>query len=345
MKFWRRYHPSIGENDPRYHQVSLLYSVLLIMLVYFCLTGILNVTLFDAGAIAVFDFSGLVLAAGIFLYVSRGGNFHIARWLVVLTLSFVLLAFIQLAEGRNYSFLWVTILPPVVFFLHGPKVGTWVTAGVFVYCAWLLYGFLDTGVTAQLSLGALFNFMEVATAQLLVLHHYERSRRAAYKQLQKTSITDPLTGLYNRLYLDERLKEAFGSTRKSDMNTAVLLLDLDYFKAINDKHGHLTGDKVLKEVAELLKRTVRGREVVGRWGGEEFLIICTETNSSEAMVLANRIIANLNKAPIINDIQATVSIGIADAQAGEQSTEAVLQIADEHLYQAKKAGRNRAVSA
>ncbi len=346
MKFWRRFHPNIAEDDPRYHQVSLLYSVLMIMLVYFGVLSILNVTLFDGAAIAAFDFTGFVLAAGIFVFVSRGGNFHIARWLVVFTLIFVLLGFIQLTEGRNYSFIWVTLIPPLVFFLHGIKVGTWVTAAVFAYCAWLLNGFLNTGVTANLTLGALFNFVEVSIAQLFIFRHYERSRRAAYRQLQKTSVTDPLTGLYNRLYLDEKLNEAFTATphRKGDLNTAVLLIDIDHFKGINDKYGHLVGDKTLKAIAHLLKQTARGTDVVGRWGGEEFLIICVETTIVEATKLANRIITELNAQPLIHDIAVTASIGIANAHTGQLSSEAVLQAADENLYQAKKEGRNKAVS-
>lgn len=345
MKFWRRFHPNIAEDDPRYHQVSLLYSVLLIMLVYFSGLSILNVTLFDGAAIAAFDFAGFVLAAGIFVFVSRGGNFYVARWLVVFTLIFVLLGFIQLSQGRNYSFLWVTLIPPLVFFLQGIKVGTWVTAAVFGYCAWLLNGFLNTGVTANLTLGALFNFVEVSIAQLFIFRHYERSRRAAYRQLQKTSVTDPLTKLYNRLYLDEKLNEAFTEkpNRKGDLSTAILLIDIDHFKVINDKYGHLIGDKVLKAIAQLLKRTARGTDVVGRWGGEEFLIICTETSIEEATILANRIVYELNESPLMNDITVTASIGIADAHPGQLSSEAVLQAADEKLYQAKKEGRNKAV--
>ena len=106
MKYWRKYHPEINVDDPRYHQVSLIYSILLIMLAYFSVIGLLNVTLFDATHIAVYDFSGFVLISGIYFYVSRGSNFTVAGWLVTGTLIFVLLAFIHLAEGRNYSLIW-----------------------------------------------------------------------------------------------------------------------------------------------------------------------------------------------------------------------------------------------
>jgi len=309
MKYWRKYHPTIGVDDPRYHQVSLIYSVLLIMLIYFGLIGLLNITLFDAADIAVYDFSGFALAAAIYFYVSRGGNFKVAGWIVTLTLVFVLLAFIHLAEGRNYSLLWVTILPPIAFFLLGPKAGTWVTGLMFAYCGWFLYQRLTQGVPGNLSLGAFFNFVEVTTAQVFLFRYYERSRREAYEQLQKTSITDPLTGIFNRLHLDNTLQMLLTASEREAQSTSVLLLDIDHFKHINDNYGHLAGDKVL-------------------------------------IAIAKRIVQKLNSQALLGGINATVSIGIATTSGGDEnnSVEVLLQTADKNLYQAKADGRNTVVT-
>lgn len=345
MKYWRKYHPEINVDDPRYHQVSLIYSILLIMLAYFSVIGLLNVTLFDAAHIAVYDFSGFVLIAGIYFYVSRGSNFTVAGWLVTGTLIFVLLAFIHLAEGRNYSLIWVTILPPIAFFLHGPRAGTWVTGIVFAYCGWFLYEQLSRGVPGDLSLGAFLNFIEVATAQLFLFRYYERSRREAYEQLQATSVTDPLTGLYNRLHLDVNLNMLLSSSRHKDLNLSVLLIDVDHFKKINDEYGHLMGDRVLCSIATILKEAVRECDFVGRWGGEEFLVVCPETGSKEAMTLANRIVETIQSRPLVESIHATVSIGVAEASNNTNLTaEGLLHLADKNLYMAKSRGRNRAIS-
>lgn len=346
MKYWRKYHPTIGADDPRYHQVSLIYSVLLIMLIYFGLIGLLNITLFDAANIAVFDFSGFLLAAAIYFYVSRGGNFNVAGWVVTATLIFVLLAFIHVAEGRNYSLLWVTILPPIAFFLLGSKAGSWVTGLVFVYCSWFLYQILGQGIPGNLSLGAFFNFAEVATAQIFLFRYYERSRREAYEQLQKTSVTDPLTGIFNRLHLDNTLKILLVASRRDRQPTSVLLLDVDHFKRINDEYGHIVGDKVLVAIANIMKEATRDGDLVGRWGGEEFLIICPETDAEQAEQVANRIVKQLNSETLLGDINVTVSIGIATAFADEEehNAETLLQTADKNLYQAKADGRNTVVA-
>ncbi|MDV6316699.1 GGDEF domain-containing protein [Idiomarina sp. HP20-50] len=346
MKYWRKYHPTISADDPRYHQVSLIYSVLLIMLIYFGLIGLLNITLFDAADIAVYDFSGFALAAAIYFYVSRGGNFKVAGWIVTLTLVFVLLAFIHLAEGRNYSLLWVTILPPIAFFLLGPTAGTWVTGLVFAYCGWFLYKLLGQGIPGNLSLGAFFNFAEVATAQIFLFRYYERSRREAYEQLQKTSVTDPLTGIFNRLHLDNTLKTLLAVSKRDAQPTSVLLLDVDHFKRINDEYGHIAGDKVLVAIARIMTEATRDGDLVGRWGGEEFLIICPKTDATQAAHIADRVVEKLNSQTLLDDINATVSIGIATASGSNESdtAETLLQTADKNLYQAKADGRNTVVA-
>lgn len=340
MKYWRKHHPDIGIDDPRYHQVSLMYSVLIIMLIYFGLIALLNVTVFDAADIALYDFLGFVLAGCVYLYVRHGGNFQVAGWAVTAALIFVLLAFIHLAEGRNYSLLWVTILPPIAFFLLGPKAGTWITALVFAYSGWFLYQLLDQQVSANLSLGAFFNFVEVGTAQLFLFRYYERSRIEAYEQLRKTSITDPLTGLFNRLHLDNTLKNLLIRSQRSEHSLSVLLLDVDHFKRVNDEHGHLVGDDILVALSEVLQQTTRHIDLVGRWGGEEFLVICPDADATVAYQVAKRLLEQVRSQPLAHGVSITVSIGIATSTASS-TAESMLQVADQHMYEAKAAGRNR----
>lgn len=345
MKYWRKYHPDIDAADPRYNQVSLIYSVLLIMVAYFGIIGVLNITLFDAADIAFYDFIGLALAVSIYLFVSRGGNFQVASWAVMATLIIILFAFVHLAEGRNYSLLWATMLPPIAFFLLGRRGGSWISGLVFLYFSWYLYQLLSQGVTANLSLGALFNFVEVATAQIFLFRFYERSRQEAYEQLQKTSITDPLTGVFNRLYLDNALKKVLSLASRNKQPVSVLLLDVDHFKRINDEHGHLVGDLVLVALCKVLEEATRESDSVGRWGGEEFLVICPNTDEAQAKALGERIIEQVREKAVSGGIHVTVSIGAATFnQVDEKSIERLLQVADNNMYKAKAAGRNQVVS-
>lgn len=267
-------------------------------------------------------------------------QFQVAGWAVTAALIFVLLAFIHLAEGRNYSLLWVTILPPIAFFLLGPKAGSWVTGLVFIYSGWFLYQLLGQQVSANLSLGAFFNFVEVGTAQLFLFRYYERSRIEAYEQLRKTSITDPLTGVYNRLHLDNTLKNLLNRATRSEHPLSVLLLDVDYFKRINDEHGHLVGDQVLAALAEVLQHITRDMDLVGRWGGEEFLVICPDADAAVAHKVAERLLHEVRNQSLASGVTVTVSIGIATSTASS-TAESMLQAADQHMYEAKTAGRNR----
>lgn len=342
MKFWRKYHPDIDAADPRYKQVSLIYSILLIMIAYFGIIGTLNITLFDAPEIAFFDYLGLTLAVSILWFVNKGGNFKVASWAVIIAIATILLAFVHLAEGRNYSLMWVTILPPFAFFLLGRRDGSWVSAIILGYCSWYMYQLINQQVTANLSLGALFNFIEVATAQVFLFRFYENSRQEAYDQLQKTAITDPLTKVFNRLHLDNTLSAVISQSNRANQPVSVLLLDVDHFKDVNDKYGHLIGDKVLIKLCDVLRDTIRETDSLGRWGGEEFLVICPNTNQQQAMQLGQRIIENVRAEAIENNIHITVSIGTATyTNNGTDTIDQFLLSADENLYRAKHAGRNQ----
>ncbi|RUO39878.1 hypothetical protein CWE15_08995 [Aliidiomarina taiwanensis] len=340
MKFWRKYHPNIGKDDPEYHQAGLLYSILLVFFGVFGLTAILNITVIDAPHIAVFDFAGFILTGLLYFYVSRRGDFALARWLVVSVLALLLMTFAYLSQGSNYSFLWVSVFPPIAFFLLGPQAGAWFTTGVLVCSATMLKGFLESGISGELTLGAFLNFIEVGVAQILLLRHYETSRRMAYTRLEKLSVTDPLTSLHNRLHIDKKLEDLLSSSRAHDQHTSVLLLDIDNFKAINDEEGHLIGDKVLQALAGLLTSMVREQDIVGRWGGEEFLLVCPNTSLSEVTQLADRIIHALNEKPLVNNRKVTVSMGAAVVNESVETMEKLIQLADDRLYQAKKAGKN-----
>ncbi|CAG0960800.1 putative diguanylate cyclase DgcQ [Phycisphaerales bacterium] len=119
-----------------------------------------------------------------------------------------------------------------------------------------------------------------------------------------------------------------------------VMVDVDHFKAVNDTHGHHTGDLVLKQVAELLRATGRTEDAVGRYGGEEFCLILPDTDTAGAKAVAERLRASIAATPI-QGVSITASLGVADNQRGRLTVEQVLQRADEALYRAKRSGRNR----
>lgn len=162
-------------------------------------------------------------------------------------------------------------------------------------------------------------------------------------ELSHLSVTDSLTGAANRLGLMGRLGELISASHRFQHPLAVLLLDLDHFKAINDRHGHPVGDRVLQDFVATLRANVRGSDVVGRWGGEEFLIISPHMGLDNAIKLAEKLRLAIEQASFVQGIRLTTSLGVAELAPGEQA-EGLIERADRALYQAKKNGRNRVVA-
>ncbi|HEY0835242.1 MAG TPA: diguanylate cyclase [Azospirillum sp.] len=165
--------------------------------------------------------------------------------------------------------------------------------------------------------------------------------RKVNAQLRLTSQTDRLTGLYNRAALDERLEKEIDRSVRYGRAFAIIIVDLDHFKRVNDKLGHLAGDRILVAFAGVLKTGTRKFDTVGRWGGEEFLILCPETNAEQALVVAERICDAVRSHAFETGWRHTVSAGGAELRA-DDSPDSLLQRADAALYQAKNAGRDRA---
>ncbi|OZG74112.1 hypothetical protein BTA51_09185 [Hahella sp. CCB-MM4] len=157
---------------------------------------------------------------------------------------------------------------------------------------------------------------------------------------ERLAITDPLTGIYNRLKLDETLEHELQRAKRSKHTFGIILLDVDYFKSVNDTHGHQTGDRTLIEIANLIKDNVREIDTVGRWGGEEFLIVCPETNQRGTVNLAEKLrnVIEQHEFPVV--AHKTASFGIATYKSGDTINEMVSR-ADVALYRAKGSGRNR----
>lgn len=162
--------------------------------------------------------------------------------------------------------------------------------------------------------------------------------------LQKLSITDGLTGLYNRTRLDTILSEQLARFKRHDRPFCLLMIDIDYFKTINDKLGHIVGDRILVAVASVLLKSIRTIDYAARFGGDEFMVILTETNSGAAIKTAERIRTAASAACLSfkeHPIQITLSIGIAQSRHDDITPNDLIARADAALYEAKESGRDR----
>ena len=166
------------------------------------------------------------------------------------------------------------------------------------------------------------------------------------ESLRDSTLRDPMTGLNNRRFLEEYVETLIASVQRKRTTLAILMLDLDYFKMVNDTHGHDAGDAVLKALSNVLKQAVRASDLVIRYGGEEFLIILTDSQGEAAERVAEtiRVTCENLKVPVAGIIlQKTISIGISDFPTDSETFWQAVKFADVALYQAKEQGRNRVV--
>jgi diguanylate cyclase (GGDEF)-like protein len=170
---------------------------------------------------------------------------------------------------------------------------------------------------------------------------------AAYEhRLLEMNMRDGLTGVYNRRFLENRLEEECARHARYARGFSVIMFDIDFFKKVNDTHGHLCGDLILKNISGKIASMIRKTDFLARYGGEEFCCLLPETVLASAVLLAERFrttIAEMKHVYQGIEISVTVSLGVAEMKAGLPSFEALLKKADEALYEAKRAGRNRVV--
>lgn len=173
-------------------------------------------------------------------------------------------------------------------------------------------------------------------------------RRLLQQQLQAQASTDALTGLYNRHEYERLFAHELARSLREQRPLSLAILDLDHFKRVNDTHGHAAGDEVLRRVAQLCRDNFRAVDIVGRLGGEEFVVLLPDTPLELAGEVAQRVLRQLRSTPIAvegTQLQVTATLGVTALQAGERQLEGLLQRADQALYAGKAGGRDRVVLA
>jgi len=187
-----------------------------------------------------------------------------------------------------------------------------------------------------------------ARTQIRKKRYTERLRDNVQQSIEM-AITDALTGLYNRRYMESHLTTLVEQAAARGKPLTALVLDIDYFKAINDSHGHDAGDDVLREFAVRVRKSIRGIDLACRYGGEEFVIIMPETDMAVAAIVAERLRRRIASQPFpisqgAGSLEVTISIGLATLDATDDSAGSILKRADQALYRAKRDGRNRVVA-
>lgn len=250
----------------------------------------------------------------------------------------------------NLSRAWLKRKFDTVFLLHSGSFSTWQNR------PWLLPFEHDCPITGSLDLMqqdcAFMPLIEngevvavcVTISDVTELAVAWKEREAALEALRDSSERDALTGLYNRRHIDRRLQAAYKNWMSHHDAFAVLLFDIDHFKRINDTYGHPTGDAVLRQLAATVAPQLRDGDVLGRYGGEEFMVILPRCDEARAAVVAENIRLAIEEDALeiaTGELKVTVSVGGCVASDGIASVPALVGEADQALYDAKHGGRNR----
>jgi diguanylate cyclase (GGDEF)-like protein len=254
-------------------------------------------------------------------------------FVIPLVLFFIALIFLQ--QGV-VSALWCT--PAMLsFYFMLPERYAWVANALLIVVATLFAGLtLEFNIAVRVSAT-----LTVATFFAGIFVRIIASQQA---YMREQAVSDPLSGLKNRMLLNETLEQAIRLNQRNKSPVTLLALDIDHFKKINDQHGHGVGDLVIIGVADMLRARVRLSDTAFRTGGEEFLCLLHDCDRESGEEIAEQIRCEIMDAGLLPDRPVTVSLGVADYQAGE-TTENWLKRVDDNLYGAKSAGRNRVVAA
>ena len=204
----------------------------------------------------------------------------------------------------------------------------------------------------QLYQGFMTGFVGISIGVVLrmLIRNYRENRKMSdelIKQLEATSVRDPLSGVYDRKYLINYIENCISDKNAGRIETfSLLMIDIDYFKAINDKYGHLVGDKFIKSLADIISDNLLETETIARYGGEEFICVLPGSSEEEAAQKAERLRKVVSNQTIIPEIpeHITISCGIAEYDS-DLDVNQLIALADTNLYSAKRLGRNQVVSA
>ncbi|WP_416308445.1 GGDEF domain-containing protein [Neptunicella sp. SCSIO 80796] len=266
------------------------------------------------------------------------GKLQIAALLLVVALFVLSYLYIADVGHQEYALVYSFILPVLAIFLLGLLAGSLVSLIYFVLLVYLCVSNLDQWEPASYSVDSFINVVVLYGIFFALACYFESSRRKASemlseinRKLELQASTDALTAIFNRRYIEDRLI--------ATSNLAYFAMaDIDDFKQINDEYGHIAGDEVLQQVAEIMKNTMGAQSIVARWGGEEFAILFDNDNESQFLEL----IEKMRQAIVAHDFslprKVSISVGCALHYRGQHKK--TLRRVDEALYQAKSAGKN-----
>jgi len=338
------------DADKKYTQ-PLIILISLAFLLFIIPELLLLSSTSGLGEIFLIRFMTLVILIGLYIIIRQGSdNKKIAYLISIIELVLMFIYFSTMHTFASLDFLTsvlnLIVLISVIFiipnmFINKIVVSAIVYMGFFIFPNQILSN-VDSGLYAIAMTNTFLIVLMIA-----IVHHrvnyFDRIKFVNEKELIILSETDPLTKIYNRARFDSEMIKWIKIKDRYDNPIAIMLMDFDYFKEVNDQHGHLKGDKVLVETARLVETLIRETDVFARWGGEEFILLLPETDRSNAIKLAERIRETICTFDYGLGTTITCSFGVTEIYEND-NLYSVFDRVDELLYTAKDKGRNIVIS-
>ena len=347
------YHSFVTNNyhfkpdEPEYWQTYLINNILLILIPVFLFLFFLNIMIQRWFIVIIVDVIATLISLFLMIYFHKTNNVEKTSIFSVALYTSLMIAYILISGPSDYAFAWIMVFPPISYFLLGRNVGRFVTLFSLMFIFVSILFFSLPWKSDSFNFISFVNLLFATVCITILISFSELSRSKAYdfitlknEELMRLSHTDALTGISNRLKLDEVMMKELARVRRGTPHFSIIMGDLDLFKRFNDSYGHLVGDQILVEIASAIVPICRLTDTVGRWGGEEFLVICPETSTEGAMVLAEKIRKAVESLPLHRYGSVTISLGVTSSKSDDDINTIVMR-ADRALYLAKSDGRNQ----
>jgi len=276
-------------------------------------------------------------------------SYALASDIVVYPLLVLMVYLVSSGGVNNTGALWIYSQPAVVLFLYGLRKGIVVLALFTLILVGILFLpdniLLTTFYTFEYKVRLLLVF--ILDIALTAAYEYSTENLFAKMKLLTEELThiaeeDQLTQLRNRRGVHHQMERIYEQSKRDKTTMSLIMCDIDYFKEVNDRYGHEAGDKVLIDIANVIKNTIRRTDIAARWGGEEFLIVLPKTNKKEAYTVAEKIRKNILELLVMHEksqIKVTLSAGVVDSKQ-TSGVDQLVKLADNYMYEAKTSGRN-----
>ncbi len=325
-------------------------TVHVLFLVLFFYLGIFPMVIFNTFSVLIYAYCLITIKSSL-----ERNNTVLISWLVYIEIMSHA-AFASYYVGTHSGFhYYIILLGALTFLTYGDSKATRTGKLILVIIAFTildiaLIDYVPPYILDQTHTSNIrgFNSTAFITSAVFVSLFYSKINNDVRSKLEHASTTDELTGLYNRRLFIHLAENELKEIRRDNSTLSIIILDIDDFKSINDKYGHTCGDQALINVSAILHETVRPRDIVSRWGGEEFIILLPETDIEHATVVAERLRTNIEKKNMVCkavEFTMTVTQGLASNETRNKSLHELIEQADNAMYIGKTSGKNRCVIA